>query len=123
MAKRRLAVAGCWGSVQPALAVTPEERAAAFADLAHTQVHDAPWFAALLADRLEWHKCSGDDALLRDATGWIGGDRNRLWLRSEGERPSGAADEGTLEAFRGRPVTAWWDLLAGVRFWLQGRPR
>lgn len=110
-----LAVAGCWGIAQPALAATPGERAAAFPDLAHTQVHDAPWFAALLVERLEWQQHSGDDALLWDATGWIGSDSSRLWLRSEGERTSGAAGEGTLEAFWGRPVAAWWDLLAGVR--------
>lgn len=110
-----LTVAGCWGVMQPALAVTPEERAAAFPDLAHTQVHDAPWFSALLVERFEWQKHSGDDTLLWDATAWIGSDRNRLWLRTEGERQSGAAGEGTLEAFWGRPVAAWWDLLAGVR--------
>lgn len=115
MAAMALAVAGCWGVMHPALAVTPEERAAAFPELAHTQVHDAPWFSALLIERLEWQQRSGDDALLWDATGWIGGDRNRLWLRTEGERQSGAAGEGTLEAFWGRPVTPWWDLLAGVR--------
>lgn len=110
-----LAVAGCWGIAQPALAITPEERAAALPRIEHARVHEVPWFASLLAERLEWRQDSGDDSLLWDVTGWIGGDNNRLWLRSEGERQSGAAGEGTLEAFWGRPVAVWWDLLAGVR--------
>lgn len=110
-----LVTAGLSFAARAAAPVTPEEHAAAFPDLPQAHMHDEPVLATLLVERFEWQKRSGGDALLWDATGWVGDDKNRLWLRAEGERESGAAGENKLEAFWGRPVAAWWDLLAGVR--------
>jgi copper resistance protein B len=99
--------------------VTPEERAAAFPDVSGTDMHahmdDDPLLGSLAVDELEWRKGPGDDSLHWDATGWIGRDANRLWLRAEGERAEGGRAENRLELLWGRPVAPWWDLLAGLR--------
>ena len=47
--------------------------------------------------------------------GWIGGDRDRMWLRSEGVSDDGRLDEAHVHALYGRPIARWWDVVAGVR--------
>jgi copper resistance protein B len=100
--------------------VTEQERAATFPDVSatdlHAHMHHDPLTATLLAEQFEWQAGSGDDALQWDATGWVGHDKNRLWLRTEGERPSGESGEASTELFWGRPAVAFWDWLAGVRY-------
>jgi copper resistance protein B len=106
-------------AVEPLPPVTEDARAAAFPDVAATDMHahmeHDPLTATLLAEQFEGQAGSGDDVLKWDATGWVGHDMNRLWLRTEGERPSGRSGEARTELLWGRPVTAFWDLLAGVR--------
>ena len=97
-------------------ALTDADRAAAFPDLhghdMSAHMDDDPFAWMVMADRLEWQQ---GNALAREGSAWFGHDRGRLWLRSEGERESGHATEGNVEALWGKPVNAWWDLLAGVR--------
>lgn len=99
--------------------ITDADRAAAFPAIPGEHVHahmaEDPLTAMGLMERLEWRGRTGDDAILWDATGWVGWNMNRLWVRAEGERESGRAGENTLEAFWGRPLARWWDLLVGVR--------
>lgn len=112
-----LAIAGTAFAAPPP--VTPEERAAAFPDVSGTDLHahmeHDPFTAVLLAEQFEWQAGSGPDVLHWDATGWAGYSMNRLWLRTEGDRPSGSSGEAQTEILYGRPVAAWWDLVAGVR--------
>ena len=97
-------------------ALTDADRAAAFPDLhghdMSAHMDDDPFAWMVIADRLEWQQ---GNALAWEGSAWFGHDRGRLWLRSEGERESGHATEGNVEALWGKPVNAWWDLLAGVR--------
>ncbi|HSD16550.1 MAG TPA: copper resistance protein B [Thermomonas sp.] len=97
-------------------ALTDADRAAAFPDLhGHDMsghMDDDPFVWMVSADRLEWQQ---GDALAWEGRAWFGHDRGRLWLRSEGERDSGHGTEASIEAMWGKPVSAWWDLLAGVR--------
>jgi copper resistance protein B len=116
---------GCLGLValaqaaEPLPPVTPEPRAAAFPDVSGTNLHahmeHDPLTAMLLAKQFEWQAGSGDDAVQWDATGWAGYSMNRVWLRSEGERPSHSSGTVQTELLYGRPVAPWWDLVAGVR--------
>jgi copper resistance protein B len=107
------------GAAEPLPQVTEAERAAAFPDVSGTDLHahmkHDPLTAMLLAEQFEWQGGSGDDALSWDVTGWAGYSLSRLWLRTEGERPSGSSGEAQTELLYGRPVAAWWDLVAGVR--------
>ena len=91
--------------------LTDADRAAAFPTLHAHHMHGDPLVWMVQADRLEYTQ---DDALAWEGHAWIGRDRGRLWLRSEGERAHGTT-EASLEALWGRPVDAWWDVLAGVR--------
>ncbi|WP_372016898.1 copper resistance protein B [Pseudoxanthomonas sp. 10H] len=50
-----------------------------------------------------------------EGSAWVGGDTQRLWLRSEGEREHGRTAAADLEVLYGRGISAWWELLAGVR--------
>ncbi len=40
----------------------------------------------LLVDQLEFRAHDGDDFLAWELEGWLGGDYNRVWLRTEGDR-------------------------------------
>lgn len=97
-------------------ALTDADRAAAFPDLhghdMRGHMDDDPFVWMVTADRFEWQQ---GDALAWEGSAWFGHDRGRLWLRSEGEREPGHGTEGTIEALWGKPVNAWWDVLAGVR--------
>ncbi len=100
----------------PIRAITEADRLAAFPPL-HSghDSHDPGLNHYLLVDRLEWQNLDAGNALAWDMDGWIGGDINRLWLRSEGERVDGHAEKAELQALWGHAVSPWWDVLLGVR--------
>lgn len=74
-------------------------------------MHDDAVFGYLLFDHLE----AGEGTQSWNLQGWLGTDLHRVWLRSEGERHDGGLDHADVELLYGRPVSPWWDLLAGVR--------
>lgn len=45
----------------------------------------------------------------------IGAGLDRFWWRSEGERIDGHTESAHLELLYGRSVSAWWDVVAGIR--------
>jgi len=99
----------------PIPALTDADRAAVFTSHAGHQVHDSALNSYFLADKLEWQ--NGDDAstLAWDVSGWIGGDIDRLWLRSEGERSNGKTEDAEIQALWGHAISPWWDVVSGVR--------
>ncbi|MET0254542.1 MAG: copper resistance protein B [Luteibacter sp.] len=68
----------------------------------------------LLLDRLESYAGQGDHGQSWEAEGWYGNDRDKLWLRSEGER-AGRPRDGDVEAFWSHAVATFWDAQLGVR--------
>jgi copper resistance protein B len=94
---------------------TDAERAAAFPDVSGHAVHDDAIHAYVVVDELEWRAGRGVSGLHWDVDGWVGGDRDRLWLRAEGVGESGRLDEAHGHVLYGRPIARWWDLVAGVR--------
>ncbi|WP_255432775.1 copper resistance protein B [Xanthomonas sp. JAI131] len=101
---------------EPIPALTDADRAAAFPVLrTHTMLHAPSRTGYLLFDRLEgWDNDRGSGQAW-EASAWYGGDIDRLWLRSEGERGGGRTEAADLEALYGHAVSPWWDLLVGVR--------
>lgn len=100
---------------EPIPAVSDAEIAAAFAPLQAHAMHGMGINHYILLDRLEavdTDRGSGQDW---EARAWIGGDIDRLWLRSEGERVDGRTQSATLEAFYGHAISPWWDVLIGAR--------
>ncbi|MEO7157638.1 MAG: copper resistance protein B [Vicinamibacterales bacterium] len=69
----------------------------------------------MLFDQLEWQAASGTRGLIWDTKSWIGGDVNRLWLRTEGETDRDELAQAEVHAMYGRAIARWWDLVAGVR--------
>jgi copper resistance protein B len=102
-----------------------------FASIAHAQekqfplpskdwgepVMDRPVFPFLLLDRIERHWQKGKDTRVWDVQGWVGGDYNKLWLKSEGEDVAGGRTEQLdIEALYARLISPFWYLQAGVRY-------
>lgn len=79
-------------------------------------VMDEPVIPYLLIDRLEYRWQNGKDVRAWDVHGWIGGDYNKLWFRSEGEdERNGRTERADFELFYARRVSPFWHLLTGVR--------
>jgi copper resistance protein B len=95
--------------------LTDADRQAAFPPLGGHQMHDSAINSFFLLDQLEYQDADDGSALSWDASGWIGGDINRLWLRSEGERTNGVTEDAELQVLYGRSISPWWDVVAGVR--------
>lgn len=99
----------------PIPALTDADREAAFPPLAGHAVHDKQLNSSFLLDQLEYQDADEGSALNWDAIGWIGGDVDRLWLRSEGERTNGVTEEAEIQALWGHSIGPWWDVVTGVR--------
>jgi len=80
---------------------------------AHT-IHDEAINTFVLFDQLEWQggASGGGDW---DARAWIGTDRHRLWLRTEGASDRGHLRSGDAQALYGRAISPWWEVVGGVR--------
>ena len=95
---------------------TDADRAAAFPVLSHgAMVHGAATRHYVLLDRLEAWNAGPGRGQAWEGSAWIGGDIDRLWLRSEGERVRGRLAAADLEALYGHAAGPWWDALVGVR--------
>jgi len=58
----------------------------------------------------------GADTAQWDLDGWIGGDRDKLWLKSEGEIASGKTEKAEAWALYSRNIATFWDAQAGLRY-------
>ncbi|TAJ96333.1 MAG: copper resistance protein B [Candidatus Manganitrophaceae bacterium] len=80
-------------------------------------VDDMERFTFILADVLEYRP-KGDESDFRwDIEGWHGGDYNRLWFKSEGERNTAfkADYDIDFQLLYGRFVRRYYDFQAGAR--------
>ncbi|MEN4953192.1 copper resistance protein B [Stenotrophomonas sp. TWI819] len=101
---------------EPIPAVTAADRLAAFPPIDHGAMEHAPEIhSLLLVNRLEYWDGQHGSGQAWEASGWVGGNINRLWLRSEGERSGGRTGSADLEVMYGRSVSPWWDVLVGVK--------
>ena len=95
---------------------TAEARAAAFPDLGgmdmSTHMQDNPLIAVLRVDQLEDKQ---DDAFGWNLRAGIGRNFDKLWLRSEGEKPDGGDAHGDAELLWSHATGPWWDRVIGVR--------
>lgn len=77
----------------------------------------------LLLDLAEVRLQGGRDGYRWDGQAWIGGDRHRLWLKSEGEGDVGGALGGAeVQALYSRALDPYWNLQAGIRHDLRPDP-
>jgi copper resistance protein B len=81
-------------------------------------------FSKFMLNLAEYQPHAGNDAYRWDARGWIGGDIDRLVLRSEGEGVSGeGVQTGDVQALYSRAVSRYTDVQLGVRQDLEPRGR
>jgi copper resistance protein B len=99
----------------PIPVLTDADREAAFPPLEGHAVHDDAINSFFLLDQLEYQAADEGSVLSWDALGWIGGDIDRLWLRSEGERTNGVTEDAEIQALWGHSIGPWWDVVGGVR--------
>lgn len=78
-------------------------------------MHEEPLLSKFMLDRLEHRDGKNTDLTYWEAQAWIGGDINKLWLKTEGSRVQGVTDDADLEAYYSRAVAAFWDAQFGVR--------
>ena len=101
---------------EPIPPVTEADRAAAFPALRHEGMsHGTAVYSRVTFNRLEAWDADHGTGQAWEGSASIGGDVQRLWLRSEGEREGGRTASSDLEVLYGRGVTAWWDVVAGVK--------
>ncbi|MFT4257941.1 MAG: copper resistance protein B [Pseudoxanthomonas sp.] len=100
---------------EPIPVLTDADRAAAFPPLKHAHSHGSGIHSLMLFNRLEAWDANPGNGQAWEGSAWIGGDVQRLWLRSEGDREHGRTSSANLEALYGRSLDAWWDVVAGVR--------
>lgn len=91
------------------------DRRAAFPAVNGHRVHDKVLNGFWLIDQLEYQDADDGSALAWDMSGWVGGDIDRLWLRTEGERTDGHTEKAEVQALWGHAIGPWWDLVAGLR--------
>lgn len=101
--------------ITPIPPLTDADRAAAVPPPGGHAVHDNSVQSYVLLNRLEAWDADAGTGWGWEGQGWIGTDRNRLWLRSEGERGNGRTEAADLEVLYGRSIATWWDVVAGIR--------
>jgi len=102
--------------VEPIPSPTDADRAAAF-PLLHGDhhAHGNALNSFVRFNRFEAWDADPGSGQAWEGSAWFGGDVQRLWLRSEGEREHGRTTSADLEVLYGRGISPWWDLVAGVR--------
>jgi copper resistance protein B len=79
------------------------------------QMDDRARTTMVLFDQLEWRNAAGGNAVAWDAQGWYGGDYNKIWVRSEGERVGGTTQDARADLLWDHTFARWWSVQAGGR--------
>ncbi|MDF8332076.1 copper resistance protein B [Novosphingobium cyanobacteriorum] len=86
--------------------------------------HGGGTYSQVRFDLAEVQVRQGREGYRWEGLAWIGGDVDRLALRSEGEgRYGGGIEHAEVQVLYRRALDAWWNLEAGVRQDLQPGPR
>jgi Uncharacterized protein involved in copper resistance len=95
---------------------------AAALPLAHP--HGDQIFTYVQAEQLEYRVATdGSDTLSWDVRGWVGGDYNRLWFKTQGgDRIDGPVENGEVQLKYSRLVAPFWDMAVGARYDVEPDP-
>lgn len=73
-------------------------------------------YAHAMLDQFEGRFGAGNASFRWDGQGWIGGDYDKLWVKSEGfVQSDGKVSDGDHELLYDRAISAYFDLQAGLR--------
>lgn len=85
-------------------------RAVLFSEHGDTPAHK------VLIDQLEWRVRKGRDGYFLNAEAWVGGDIDKLWLKTEIEGKRGAnPDQAEFQALWSHAIDPWFNLQTGIR--------
>jgi copper resistance protein B len=80
-------------------------------------IHDNHTYSLILLEQLEYRANEGEDSLNWDAIGWVGGDYERLWIKTEGEvGVENGNGEAELQLLYGQLITPYFDGQIGLRY-------
>jgi copper resistance protein B len=79
------------------------------------QMDDRGHTGTLLFDQLERRNTAAGNAAVWGVEGWYGGDTNKVWLRSEGERVGGRTQNARAELSWDHAFARWWSVQTGGR--------
>ncbi len=83
---------------------------------ATAQVMDDHIYSMFLVDQLEVRPVDGQQPIGWQASGWIGGDFTRFWIKSEGEiATEGRGGRAEAQALYSRLIAPFWEFQVGVR--------
>ncbi len=107
------AVAAAQPVQAPATPASPATRA----DAAHDQavMEHTRSFSFLRAD-VDAGFGADHEVFTWDVDGWRGGDRNKVWLKSEGEAADGELEEAEVQLLYSRNVSTFFDAQVGIRY-------
>lgn len=75
------------------------------------------------ADQFEYRAGNGEDTFSWEAQGWIGGDYDKVWVKSQGEDVvNGGMANAEMQILYSRTVAAFWDLQVGARYDVKPNP-
>lgn len=79
--------------------------------------HGGQTFYQILFNLAEYQARKGADGYRWDGEAWVGGDINRLTLKSEGEGSFGKPlEQAEVQALYSRALDPYWNLQAGIRY-------
>ena len=78
----------------------------------------------LMAERLEYQSADGNPNLLWDAQGWLGGDLQKFWFKTEGayNAHSSNVPDAEIQGLYSRAISAFFDAQVGYRADLAPNP-
>lgn len=89
--------------------------ATAFADDSMAHEHGGGLFHMLRLET-DYGAAHGKALSTWDLDGWVGGDDEKIWLKSEGQHRDGKVQDAEFWAMYSRNVSMFWDVQAGVRY-------
>ncbi len=88
---------------------------AAYADTATED--EAELFTFVEADQLEYRAANGHDSVEWEAQGWVGGDYDKVWVKTRGDAVvDGELERAEVQLLYSRAVSAFWDVQLGARY-------
>lgn len=100
-----------------------DSRAMADAESALLDAHGGMAFSKVMLNLAEYQVRGGKDGYRWDGEFWIGGDLNRLVLKSEGEGSFGdRVDKAEVQALFSRALDPYWNLQLGARQDFEPKP-